>query len=436
MRKPGTWTTYLERFLAACLCALAVCACSNDATSETGGGGDGGSGGVAADLEWPPTAVVYLDAYGVPNADCETDEDCAMVLGYFHARDRFVQMDLQRRLSTGQLSQVVNRPLVEAVGLLELLIETAAANRALYSTRDGRPAELVALDNMDDKTMGLYQAYTAGVNQWLDEVRNGENGATWPAEFNSPLLDYEPADAPDWRVEDSLATVLTLVGSLTNDESTQVRAAVARQAIDDNLRFQDLWSLEPLHKTSILEPDAFPSPSARAEPKGRDRPRPPIERRARSALAALSARLARTEQLAQLFPEIVGAPRDVGSNNWALGPTKTQSGRAFFSADSHLGLSQPSTFYVAHLDAKTAARGPSILPGIRLPGCRMFCSGKTSTSRGGRPIPAWISATSTWKSWSKTTKATRSASCFAARSWSSSTSISISRLPTARRSRA
>jgi len=120
----------------------AVAGCSGDSSNATGGsggsGGRGGSAGVA--FAWPPDATVYFDEHGIFHGDCATDEDCAMALGYFHARDRFVQMDLQRCPSTGRLAGVVNKAVVESAGLLEPLIDTAARNRALYSTREGRRA--------------------------------------------------------------------------------------------------------------------------------------------------------------------------------------------------------------------------------------------------------------------------------------------------------
>ena len=88
--------------------------CSSDSSSGTGGsggnGGTGGTGGNLGDLEWPPDAAVYLDESGIFHGDCATDEDCTMALGYFHARDRFVQMDIFRRLPTGRLSDIVNKP--------------------------------------------------------------------------------------------------------------------------------------------------------------------------------------------------------------------------------------------------------------------------------------------------------------------------------------
>ena len=60
------------------------------------------------DLEWPPNATAYFDEYGILHADCAFDEDCAMVLGYYHAADRFVQMDLRgdcQRATLGHVRQ-------------------------------------------------------------------------------------------------------------------------------------------------------------------------------------------------------------------------------------------------------------------------------------------------------------------------------------------
>jgi len=335
-------------------------------TPTGGAGGDGGSGGVA-ELQWPPNAAVYFDDDGVFNADCETDEDCAMALGYFHARDRFVQMDLQRRLSTGRLTEVVNRPIVEASGLLNGLINTAANNRALYSARDGRPAGEVAFEQTDDKTKALYAAYAVGVNQWLADVRNGENGAIWPAEFQSPLLDYDPEDAAEWTPGDSIATVLTLIGSLTIDEGTQLRAAEDLEEIGDLTRYQDLYSLEPIKKAPVLEVGTYPPPTAALTPKKDEKGRA-LRRRARRAFAQLSKELETAERIGRLFGQTSAINADIGSNNWVLGPSKTANDMTFLSNDPHLGLSQPAVWYYAHLDSKTHGSGTIHTAGQTLAG--------------------------------------------------------------------
>ena len=171
-------------------------------------------------------------------------------------------MELFRRLPTGRLADIVNKSLVEDVGLLDGLIATASSERAKNSTRMGEPGEAVIVDEADPKTRALLEAYAVGVNQWIDDVRNGVEGAIWPAEFNSIVLSYTPEDVPPWTPEDSIATVLTLVGNLTLGERAHTQRAAARDAINDNDRYLDLWSLEPLQKSPVLAEGTYPPPPA------------------------------------------------------------------------------------------------------------------------------------------------------------------------------
>ena len=327
----------------------------------------GCSDGSDGNPTWPPDATVHIDSDGIFHGDCATDEDCTMALGYFHARDRFFQMDVQRRLSTGRLTDIVDKAFVEQVGLLEGLIDTAAANRALYSTRDGRPGEEALLEGADESVRRLLAAYSAGVNAWLEDVRNGENGAIWPAEFSSAVLDYPPEAALAWQPSDSMAVFFTLVGSLTIDDTKQLRAQAARDQIDDNERYLDLWSLEPIKRSPVLEEGTFTPATAALEAKAA-KTDGELRRRAANAVASLGAKLDATEGLRRIFPEtqIVGA--DIGSNNWVLGPSMTENDLTFLSNDPHLELFQPPVWYIAHLDAKTNGRGQIHAAGVTLAG--------------------------------------------------------------------
>lgn len=346
--------------------SLTMLGCSDGAGGTGGSGGSGGSGGV--DLAWPPDATVHFDQYGIFHGDCATDDDCAMALGYFHARDRFGQMDLLRRQSTGRLTQVVNKPIIEAAGQLDGLINLSSRNRALYSTRDGLPAEEVVLEHLNDKGKRALEAYAVGVNQWLDDVRNGVEGALWPPEFGNALLDYDPDDAPNWVPSDSIAIFFTLVGSLTISENSHFQFVDARDAINDTDRFLDLMSLEPIKKSPILEEGTYPPATASLAPKATSAKNRDLLRRAKPAMARLSAELEATESLRRIFPETQIVASDIGSNNWVMNGSKTASGNTFLSNDPHLGLSQPPVWYIAHIDAKTNGTGTIHAAGVTLAG--------------------------------------------------------------------
>ena len=42
-------------------------------------------------------------------------------------------------------------------------------------------------------------------------------------------------------------------------------------------------------------------------------------------------------------------PPFVGSNSWVIGGDKTESGKVIFANDPHIGFSQPSVWFEAHL---------------------------------------------------------------------------------------
>ncbi len=330
---------YLFGFL--CVCALGVMPLAGCTESKQ-----------EPDLEWPPNATVYFDQYGILSADCATDEDCAMVIGYYHAADRFVQMDFRRRFATGRLTDIMDKAVAQVFGVAEI----AAQSRALFSTRDGQPVEEFVLSRASDKTIAMLEAYSAGVNQWIDDVRDGNNGAVFPREFDAPLFVYGPDDIPEWTPQDSIAAVLAAIDRESNLEDYEALAGAAREAIQDDDRFFDLWATRPL-PSSILPPGWMPGASQESSAKA-----PPITKQepqsnslhAGRALQRLHDRLAQTEEL---FGSILGTGLEGGSNNWAIAPSRSGTGNALFAADGHLRLSQPTEWYFAHLDARTHGSG-------------------------------------------------------------------------------
>lgn len=311
------------------------------------------TGGTTGDLEWPPDATVYFDDHRVFNADCATDEDCAMALGYYHAFDRFVQMDIRRRFSTGRLADILEP------SLAGLLSDDFADLRALFSTRDGQPTEQFLYEQSSPKTKDLLDAYAVGVNKWIEDMQNGENGATFPREFTNPVLTYSPDRVPAWTPQDSVAAVLALIENLTNDESAQVAAGNAREAIGDDVRFSDLWSRRPLEESSILPLDwePAPPPSGDAATKAVDRARLRARANIAPVIRRLHEKLQRTVDLRRMILGPGDRGVEIGSNNWVVAPSLTTAGNALLSNDPHLGMSQPATWYLAHLDATTNGTG-------------------------------------------------------------------------------
>lgn len=333
---------------------------SSEGSSGIGGaggglGGAGGNGGTEGGTVegWPPTATVYLDNLGVLVADCATDADCMKVLGYYHAFNRFVQMEFRRRLTTGRLTGLFPKLLAEVVGVTNF----DADQRQLFSNRDGVPLEDVFFEQLTPEFVAVLEAYAVGVNQWILDVQTGANGAKFPRELSNPLLSYGPEDIPPWTPKDSLSVSMLLFEQLSNDESGITSAGESRARIGNDALFSDLFARRPIKESSILEPGTFPPPSMPlAAPKSLQRWAPSRLLDAGAALRALREKLDNAERLGPVFGQgEIG--KAIGSNNWIVSPSNTTAGNALLSNDPHLGLSNPPIWYTVTLDSKTNGTG-------------------------------------------------------------------------------
>ena len=61
---------------------------------------------------------IYRDELGIPHIYGHNEEDLMFALGYCHAQDRMIQMDLIRRSSRGTLSELVGPSMFNQLGVL------------------------------------------------------------------------------------------------------------------------------------------------------------------------------------------------------------------------------------------------------------------------------------------------------------------------------
>ena len=122
---------------------------------------------------------VIRDAHGVPHIAAESEEDALFALGFVHAQDRMWQMEMNRRIGAGRLSEVVGSAALDTDRLLRVL---GLHRRAKAS-----------LAHLSPESRRRIDAYVAGVNAWL-ETRDGP----LPPEFL--ILGFEPAP---WSAADT-----------------------------------------------------------------------------------------------------------------------------------------------------------------------------------------------------------------------------------------
>ncbi|WP_437525354.1 penicillin acylase family protein [Sorangium sp. So ce726] len=313
----------------------------------TAGGGAGGSdaGGVTIpDLDGEVRAVT--DELGVLHLECASDNDCFAALGYFHAQNRFFFMDFIRNLVEGSLGGLVKAG--------ARVLEQDYQNRHFFTTREGEPLEKALYEQASPKVKGHFDAYSRGVNAWLADMRNKRNGATLTVEYNLALLVKEAIR--DWTPEDSAAVGLYVLNDLSNNSEQELELA-AQVPLFDGALAADLFSPAPVFDASTV-------PAAQTA----DLVRP----FAPSAVSRLSPHRALFTGAAMRAAKVGDGRRkmagDTGSNNWAVGPGRTESGHAILANDPHLLLGNPSIWFPVELDAKSRGDGEYHVAGGTFPG--------------------------------------------------------------------
>jgi len=130
-------------------------------------------------------AAISFDPHGIPTINATSVPDAMVALGYLHARFRLTQMDLQRRLAEGRLSQFVGPAGIRS-DIFELRLGLLRTARREWAAMPKTSA-----------AAGLLTAYSTGVNDYLAQLRSS---GQWPAVFS--LAGVYPAR---WTPVDSLA---------------------------------------------------------------------------------------------------------------------------------------------------------------------------------------------------------------------------------------
>ena len=103
-------------------------------------------------------ARVWRDAYGVPHVFAADRDDAARALGWLHASERLFQMEVNRRVGQGRAAETFGPDLLKVDKFIRTL--------GFYHQAE---ASFSALSPEAQKRL---EAYSDGVNAWLDAHRN------------------------------------------------------------------------------------------------------------------------------------------------------------------------------------------------------------------------------------------------------------------------
>ena len=282
--------------------------------------------GLAAPVE------VIRDEHGVPHILAESEEDALFALGFVHAQDRMWQMEMNRRIGAGRLSEVVGSA---ALGTDRLLRVLGLHRRAKAS-----------LEHLSQKSRRSIDAYVAGVNAWL-ETRDGP----LPPEF--VILGFEPApwSAADTAVWPKLMS-LDLAREWTRD---RMRLRLSRILPPD--RLLDFYTPYRADKPRGVVPGQSGASASQAPASGSPDTAGPQHPAGTGAPGNGSLPIDTAPIDTASSDRFISGMRSAlppsggfsGSNSWVVDGTRSATGKPLLANDPHLGLTAPSVWYLAHL---------------------------------------------------------------------------------------
>jgi len=148
---------------------------------------------------------VGYDTRSIPTINCVAPADCYAVLGYIHARDRFFEMDFLRRAARGTLSELIGGLAVDQDTSIRTVF-TVPVPGSSPAAAAPLPDQLATYLRADPLIGPLYEAYVAGVNKRIAEMR--ADPTQLPAEYSQLLYSIDPTsttDLPDWTDVDTTA---------------------------------------------------------------------------------------------------------------------------------------------------------------------------------------------------------------------------------------
>ena len=254
---------------------------------------------------------IKKDQWGIPHIEAKNQHDALFAYGYTVAKDRLFQMDIQRRLARGELSEILGEDLIEIDKMFRTYLISFKAKQYLSDT-----------SKISSDALKYIDAYIQGVNYFIK---------TGPKTIEHRLIREEVR--PFDRLDVASMTIY-MSFSLMDGIRRDMLFSMLKEKISKN----DLAIIFPDYADNnfltIMEEeiDSIPKRNYSNEENMSD-----------SSYKKLISYFDLTEKVTGLVPPFHG------SNSWVLSPFRSASGNAILANDPHIGLSKPDVWYEAHI---------------------------------------------------------------------------------------
>jgi penicillin G amidase len=270
---------------------------------------------------------IFRDRWGVPHIYAGGETDLLFAQGFVHAQDRLWQMDFQRRVVAGRLSEVL--------GPAPLSIDRAMRVLGIYRVAEAE------VEMLGPEARAELEAYAEGVNAVI---------ASQPLPIEFTLLRYRPEP---WKLADSLCWAKMMAWVLSVNWETEL----LRARLIEVLGPERAAELEPLMPGPVIT--------------GRDVLEQTPFAATRHSHAVGRPVAASGGDEVQPEADLSSPGGTPGSNNWVIAGSRTATGKPILANDMHLSIGAPAIWYENHI-----ACGDSFdLAGVTFPGVPYLVAG-------------------------------------------------------------
>jgi penicillin amidase len=286
------------------------------------------------------TPTIIREKNGVTHVTADVDYDVFFAQGVAHAQDRLFQLEYNKRVAAGTVSEIAGINTIEVDKLSRIIGFRKAAEKSLSA--------------LSQQTRDNIQAYVDGINAYLKTDPN------LPPMFG--FLDVKPTT---WEPVDVLACLKVVGWTLGSNHNREIarfkmlQRGTSKERIDQImpqyllnkfpsvLKHEDLGiNLTPEEieaiEANLRDDTGYFQPEIISNTTTDKKPYVPIE--GRSFVE---------NELKKAFEELFIDPfAELGSNNWVISGKFTKRGKPLLSDDPHMKLSAPGIWYLNHLHSK------------------------------------------------------------------------------------
>jgi len=270
--------------------------------------------------------TVYRDTWGVPHIYSRETSDAYYALGYVMAQDRLFEMDLFRRATAGRLAELFGNLMFQD----DALMRTLGIYKIAVDTWNGLYPDIIIPPNIRKNL----EQFSRGVNDYVATLRLGAPGhpGLVPIEYRALYaqgLEWSWILPYNWTPPDSIAIAGMMGLMLTDSSEAEIMRGAFATMVDPVFAGPPFFLpgmtdfLMPtgwINMTTIMPPDC-PGDEGLRGIKGITDP----------------------------LKELLGFSGSIGSNNWVVNGSMSDTGNAMLVNDPHLDLQFPGINWQVHM---------------------------------------------------------------------------------------